>query len=329
MSDKKDKQEYSGKNIRNMKVAIFCITAMIVFYFGASLLKGINVFGKKTYYYAVFDNIGSLHESTTVSLNGFPIGKVSQISMLSSRPVRICAKILVTEDVGIPSDSRLEVVQTDVLGGTGVNILLGTSSKMARSGDTLACSVAGGMLDGLDDILVQLHSVMASVDTIGQTVKTAFLPTDDENGALMLKATLVNLEASTRHLNRILAANESSVNDIVNKLSTLSNTLSDASPQINAIIQNLDHISDSIAKANINTLMDDAGKAIANVNAITAKIESGEGTAGQLINNDTLYSNISKTLESLNELVKDLKAHPSKYINVTVFGKKDKKKDSQ
>lgn len=142
----------------------------------------------------------------------------------------------------------------------------------------------------------------------------------------MLKATLVNLEASTRHLNNILATNETKVGDIVNKLNALSTTLNDATPQINSIVQNLDQISDSIARANINTLLNDAQSAMANVNAVTAKIESGEGTAGQLINNDSLYQNVNKTLESLNILIQDIKANPSKYINVTIFGKNNKKK---
>ena len=216
------------------------------------------------------------------------------------------------------------MVQTDVLGGMGVNILLGKSSRTAQNGDTLACGVAAGMLDGLDDIMAQLQSVISSVDTIGLSVKSAFQPSDAENGALMLKATLVNLEASTKHLNHILAVNENKVGDIVAKLNTLSTTLSDATPQINAIVQNLNLISDSIAKSNINTLLDDAQQTMAHVNAVTAKLESGQGTAGQLMNTDSLYTNINNTLESLNILIKDLKANPSKYINVTVFGKKNK-----
>lgn len=326
MSESKDKQQYSEKNIKNMKVAIFCISAILVFYIGVNLLKGLNIFSHKTYYYAVFEDAGGLHESTTVNLNGYPIGKVTKVSLLSSKPVRICAQILINEQIDIPSDSRLEVVSTDVLGGMGVNLVLGNSSRIAHDGDTLASLLKPGMTDGLGDLIAQLQSVVSSVDTIGQTVKTAFLPQDQENGALMLKATLVNLEASTRHLNNILATNETKVGDIVNKLNALSTTLNDATPQINSIVQNLDQISDSIARANINTLLNDAQSAMANVNAVTAKIESGEGTAGQLINNDSLYQNVNKTLESLNILIQDIKANPSKYINVTIFGKNNKKK---
>lgn len=307
-----------------MKVAIFCIAAIVIFYFGCSFLKGLNIFGKKTYYYAVFEDVGALHESTTVALNGFPIGKVTNISLLSNDPVRICAEILVTEKVDIPNDSYFEVAQKDVLGGMIVNVIKGKSHTMAHNKDTLACGLQPGMFDGIDDLKAQLSSVLASVDTIGMSIKSAFLLNDPNNGALMLKNTLINLEASTQHLNKMLANNEQSVGNIVHKLDKLSSTLSNAAPQLEAIISNINNISDSVAQNNIRTLVTDAQEAVANINSLTASIERGEGSAGLLMKNDSLYSNVNKTVESLDNLLKDLKANPSKYINVTVFGKKNK-----
>lgn len=325
MTSNTKEKKHSEKDLKNMKVAIFVIVAILIFYLGANFLKGMNVFSHKTYYYAVFDDIGALHESTNVCVNGYPIGKVTKISLLSSNPMRICAQILITEDIDIPADSKFEVAQKDILGGMVVNVIMGKSSVMAHNRDTLACGLAAGMFDGIDDMKAQLQSVLASVDTIGGTIKTAFLPYDNENGALMIKGMLVNLESSTNHLNQILANNENKVTDIVTKLDQLSTTLSNAGPQLDAIINNLDHISDSIAQSNIRVLVNDAQKTITNLDAITTKLEKGEGTAGQLIQNEVLYDNVNKTVESLNSLLQDLKAHPSRYINVSVFGKNKNK----
>ena len=79
------------------------------------------------------------------------------------------------------------------------------------------------------------------------------------------------------------------------------------------------------AKANVTQLINDAQKAIGDVQLVVNKMQKGEGTLGQLVTNDTLYSNLENSLHSLDELLKDLKANPKKYINVTVFGKKEKK----
>jgi phospholipid/cholesterol/gamma-HCH transport system substrate-binding protein len=322
MSKDKDKQ-YSVKEAKSIKVALFCIAAILIFYFGATFLKGINVFGKKNYYYAVFEDIGALHESTNVTLNGYGIGKVTNISLLSSNPVRICAEILVTEKLDIPEDSQFEVAQKDVLGGMVVNLHLGSSSHIAQSGDTLGCYLAGGMFDGLGDLVAQLQSVVSSIDTIGLGLKEAFRPQDSLNGGTSLKNTLANLQEVTGDLAVLLDRNSPKINNVVTQLDKLSRTLGEASPKIDAIISNVDNISDSLAQANIRTLVNNAQETVNNVNQVIAKVEQGQGTVGQLINNDSLYKSLNNTLESLNLLVQDLKENPSKYINVTVFGRKE------
>ena len=325
--EKNNSRSSSAKDIKSIKVALFCIAAALIFYLGSLFLKGINVFSKKHYYYAVFEDIGALHESTVVALNGYPIGKVTDIELLSSNPVRICAEILVTEKLDIPEDSRFEVMQKDVLGGMIVNLHLGSSAAMAHSGDTLGCYVAGGMLDGVGDLVTQLQSVIASVDTIGQNIKLAFRSEDSVNGGMMIKNTLANLEATSQNLSKLLTDNGGKVNKVVTQLDVLTKTLSDASPKIDAIVANVDNITDSLAQANIRQLVNNAQSTIDNANSVIAKVKSGEGTVGQLIQNDSLYRNINQTIECVNALIKDLKEHPTDYLNVTVFGRKERKKD--
>jgi len=324
--EKKNNNQYSVKEAKSIKVALFVIAAALIFYLGATFLKGINVFGKKTYYYAVFEDIGALHESTNVTLNGYEIGKVTGIKLLSSNPIRICAEILVTEKLDIPKDSKFEVAQKDVLGGMIVNLHLGESTVMAHSGDTLGSSLKGGMLDGVDDLVAQLQNVVASVDTIGQNIKLAFRSDDSINGGTMIKNTLANLEATSQNLSKLLADNGGKVNRVVTQLEVLTKTLSDASPKIDAIVANMDNISDSLAQSNIRQLVNNAQSTINNANDVIAKVKSGEGTVGQLIQNDSLYRNINQTIECVNVLLKDIKEHPSDYLNVTVFGKKESKK---
>jgi phospholipid/cholesterol/gamma-HCH transport system substrate-binding protein len=324
--DNKKADQHTVKEARSIKVALFVIGAALIFYFGVTFLKGINAFGKKTYYYAVFEDIGALHESTNVTLNGYGIGKVTDIELLSSNPVRICAEILVTEKLDIPEDSQFEVASKGVLGDMVVNLHLGQSARMAQHGDTLGCYLAGGMLDGVGDLVAQLKSVVASVDTIGQNLKLAFRMEDSLNGGTMIKNTLQNLEHTTADLSKLLAVNGGKVNSVVTQLEVLSKTLGEAAPKIDAIVSNVDNITDSIAQANIRTLVNNAQSTVDNANALIAGVKNGQGTVGQLIRNDSLYNNLNKTIESLDLLVKDIKANPSKYINVTIFGKKEEKK---
>lgn len=324
MSTENKQNTNTAKNVKSIKVGVFCIFALAIFYLGCNFLKGLHIFGHKTYYYAVCDNVGGLHESATVAIQGYPIGKVNKLELMGTNPTKICAEILITEKVDLPIDSRFEIAQSDLLGGMVVNVIVGQSQTLARNNDTLPCGIVSGLFDGIDELKQQLSSVIASVDTIGLSLKSSFLLDDPNNGAVMLKNTLVNLEASSRHLNQMLSSNEDKVLHVINKLDQLSTTLTEATPQFNQIVQNINNISDSIAQSQIRTLLNNAQATINNLNMVTAKLERGEGSAGLLMNNDSLYNNLNQTIENVNSLLQDLKANPSRYVNVTVFGKKKK-----
>ncbi|MBO2525790.1 MAG: hypothetical protein CW341_08855 [Bacteroidetes bacterium] len=322
MEKEQVKQDNTSHNKSKLKVGIFCIAAVVIFYLGACFFKGISAFGKKTYYYAVFENTGGLQESNAVMLNGYKIGQVTKVSLLSDNPVRLCAELMITEPVNIPKDSKVQVAPKDLLGGTVVNILFGNDTHMLQAKDTMATYVVPQMTDGIDGLKAQLASILTSVDTIALSLKDVLSP---EGGAQDLKGTLANLEATTANLNSILGNNKDKVGKLVNNLEKFSNNLQEAGPQLETIVNNLDKISDSVAKANVTQLINDAQQAIGDVQLIVNKIQKGDGTLGQLVTNDTLYYNLENSLHSLDELLKDLKANPKKYINVTVFGKKEKK----
>lgn len=316
------KQDNTSHNKSKLKVGIFCIVAVVIFYLGACFFKGVSAFGKKTYYYAVFENTGGLQESNAVMLNGYKIGQVTKVSILSDNPVRLCAELMITEPVNIPKDSKVQVAPKDLLGGTVVNILFGSETAYLQPKDTMATFVVPQITDGVDDLKAQLSSILTSVDTIALSLKDVLAP---DAGGGDLKGTLANLEQTTSNLNDILSGNKAKVNKLVSNLETFSTTLQNASPQLEEIVANLDKISDSVAKANVTQLINDAQKAIGDVQLVVDKVQRGEGTVGQLVTNDTLYTNLENSLHSLDELLKDLKANPKKYINVTVFGKREKK----
>lgn len=322
MEKEQVKQDNSSHNKSKLKVGIFCIAAVVIFYLGACFFKGVSAFGKKTYYYAVFENTGGLQESNAVMLNGYKIGQVTKVSLLSDNPVRLCAELMITEPVNIPKDSKVQVAPKDLLGGTVVNILFGNDTHMLQAKDTMATYVVPQMTDGIDGLKAQLASILTSVDTIALSLKDVMSP---EGGAQDLKGTLANLEATTANLNSILGNNKDKVGKLVTNLEKFSNNLQEAGPQLETIVNNFDKISDSLAKANITQLINEAQQAVGDVQLIVEKVQKGDGTLGQLVTNDTLYTNLENSLHSLDELLKDLKANPKKYINVTVFGKKEKK----
>ncbi|MDR1112582.1 MAG: MlaD family protein [Bacteroidales bacterium] len=306
-------------NANKLKVAVFCIGAIVIFYIGANFLKGLDVFSKKTYYYAVFDNLNGINTSTSLLVNGYKIGKVTKITLMSDNPVKIVVEMLVTEKINVPSDSKLTIASSGLLGSNVLSLRMGSDMRTLCSGDTLQFVPTDG---GLNSLLNQVSNVMASVDTIALSLKEALAT---QNGSGDIKQTLVNLEHATANFNDIMAQNKGKIGALVSNIEAFSLMLKAASPQLNHLVANFDNIADTLAKANIAGVMHNLDKTVYSLESMLAKVNSGEGTVGQLIHNDTLYDNLQNVTESLNYLVKDLKENPNRYVHITVFGKKEKK----
>lgn len=67
------------------------------------------------------------------------------------------------------------------------------------------------------------------------------------------------------------------------------------------------------------SLMTKAEASVKAIEEVTAKVKSGDGTAGKLVNDKALYDKMNKMADDLNELVKDFKENPRKYIKFSVF----------
>jgi phospholipid/cholesterol/gamma-HCH transport system substrate-binding protein len=323
MEEKNKPSKQSERNAKSIKVAVFCILAIVILYFGANFLKGVDSFSKREFYYSVYDNSGGLHVGAVVYLHGYPIGKVTKVKLVNKSPVKILAEYLITEEIIIPKDSRFEVMAKDLLGGIIVRLELGEETLFAKSGDTLACGVVPQLTDGLDNVKDQIVSIIASFDTIAVSLKDVL---SRQNGAEKLAQTLRNIESMTASLDLIIANNKANIGKIVTEFTKFSETLSDISPELKHIVDNFDQIADEIAKTNVAEVIVNANNAILQVEEVVRKINTGEGNAAKLLNDDLIYQNLGNTLKSLDELVIDIRENPKKYINVTIFGKKEKEK---
>ena len=93
---------------------------------------------------------------------------------------------------------------------------------------------------------------------------------------------------------------------------------------MNAIASNAETLSHDMANGNIKQTLDNANKAVADLQAAISKINNGQGSVGLLLNDDKLYKSLNDASANLNALFIDLKAHPKRYVSFSVFGKKDK-----
>lgn len=301
-----------------LKIGIVITLSIVVLIWGISYLKGNNLFSSDNYFYAEYNDIQGMTISTPVMLNGFKIGYVRKINFSEKNNSTLLVEISILEKYTLTKGSKAIIYSADIMGTKAVKIVLGKSSESLQDGDSIASGVEGDMLDEFLPLKDQLSSLLLSVDTVLSDVHVLLDTSSKKN----IKGMLSNLNATTSTLNTFMSTETTRLKAIFINVDSITSMLSANSTNLNNAISNFSNISDSLAKSKLKETIENANKTLAKTALIMEKINSGEGTLGALVKNDTLYYNLENSTKSLNKLLIDLKENPNRYVNFSLFGGK-------
>ena len=305
------------------KVGILTISALKVLILGFNFLKGKDLFTKSRKIHAVFNDLGGLSRSNEVKVNGYVIGTVYSLNKKDANLDEIVATINLTEDVNIPKDSKA-IITSPLVGSWYINIEKGESSEFLKPGDTLKSKLDVGILD---DVKAQLTPTLTKVRNTLDTLNTVL---GSVNGILNseaknnLQQTLANLNRASSALNGLLDNQSGSLAKTLNNAEAISQSLKNNTEDITATIGNAKKASEKFAALEIQPTLDSLNSMISNLKAVASKLNSNEGTLGALMNDRTLYKKITDAILSAEILMDDIRAHPKRYVNFSIFGRKDK-----
>lgn len=302
---------------REIKTAIIVIGGILLFILGFSYLKSTPLFDNSKQLFAIYQNVGGLQPGTPVSINGFNVGKVNDIRFIDDQ-----GNLLVTFTVGtefsFSKNSPAELYDTGIIGGKGLQIIpIFDGAPLAISGDTLSTETRPGLTELAQEKLTPLfkkfESAVSDADSVLINVNQVLdaKTKRDLRGAISGLSELVqSLQGSARSLNKILITNEGKLDSSLTNFQKLTYSFS--------------KLADSLNNAGIPRTLASLESTVANLDRVMAKIESGDGTMGKLMNDKELYKNLNNASRELDLLMQDFRLNPKRYVNVSVFGKKQK-----
>lgn len=305
------------KITREIKVAVLVILSIVLFYWGFTFLKGRNLFDSNNKLYAVYDNVAGLVVSAPVTINGLNIGKVNTIEMLPDGKMKV-ELIITNEQIQIAKSSIAQIMDSGLIGGREIAILNNFSDKnYTESGDTLKTSDKLGLTAELanqigpvkDKVEILLENANKLIESLNATLD-ATTQQKLKSAIASLEVTMAEFSQTSKSINGILAENKSKLN------TTLSNFEKTSS--------NLNSMSSSLEKADLGATVKKLEATLTSVNGMMANLEQGKGSMGKLLSDDAMYNNLTKTSKELELLLQDLRLNPTRYVNVSVFGKKNK-----
>lgn len=312
------------------KIGALTAIAITFLILGFNFLKGKSFFKTGTYLYAKYTNLQELKPSNPVYFNGFQIGSVADLIAADENLTSVIVEIKLNEDYNIPTNSIAEI-NGSLLGTPAIVIKPGTSTSYLKSEDTLTTRESKGLLGEIAGKLApvsdQLQSTLKSLDSLLQNFNTILDPNTKGN----LQSTLLNLNKATASiavsavsLQNMLNNQSGALSHTLNHLDSFTGNLTANNAKINNMLSNLEKTTDNLAKADIDGAINNLKGSVEKLNGVMAQVNSTDGTLGALINSKEMYNNLNNTVRSLNILMDDLRAHPKRYVNISVFGKKDK-----
>lgn len=305
-----------------LKVGILVTAALAALLWGFNYLKGKDVFTTRNTYFAVYKSVDGLVASNPVMMNGFRIGIVNSIDFMPDNSGRLLVGLLVDRNVFVSKNSVARIYNSDLIGTKALRIDLGTDPSPLADNDTLPAELEQGLADKLGNELGPLREkterLIVSIDSMVTIMKSVFDPN-----------TRNNLQSGIGHLNNTLAGFDEMMNSdkgklkiMVDNMASISTNLRNNNEQITAIIKNLHTVSDTLAGEQFAKTIENASIVMQQASDLLLKINRGEGTLGQLVNDERLYHDLDSTAISLDALLIDMKANPKKYVHFSLFGKK-------
>lgn len=297
---------------REVKIGLMVVVAGFVLFFGFNYLKGINIFNPSNYYYVTFDSLRGLNESSSIYIRGYKVGMISQVQydFTSKHPFVITLDI--DRSVRLPRGTTASLINDGLLGGKAISLdmpaQVSSNPEIIDRGDTLKSEIAITVMDRVtNDLVPKIDHLLLTTDSLIASVRKI---TESPEMAKSLKSVqnlTNNLDQSSRGLKRLMK-----------------NQLPHIAKNVNSMTKNLSETSQKINNIDFASTVNNVDNTMYSLQNVTKKMDSKDGSFGLLLNDPSLYNNLSSASKHADSLLYDVKANPHHYVHFSIFDKKKK-----
>lgn len=299
---------------KEFKIGVFAVTVLVASFFLINYLRGEDIFNNEIELVSRYDNVEGLVPSAPVFIKGYKAGKVTEVRYDSQREdFEVTCSI--RKEFRIPEDSRMTIYSVDIMGGKGVRIDLGHSQVAAVDGDSLAPAFEAGLMDGLasgvEPLLAKVNATMDSLAVTVSGVNRLLCSENTDN----ISRTIAHLEKTMASANAIaveINGKSEELADFIDNLGMISSHFASVSEKLDTTMNDVGSVMSSLTEAQI-------GELVNSFRTLLESINNPDGTVGQLLVNNSMYSSIDSLLDDVDSLIRKIEENPKKYLRISVF----------
>jgi len=312
-------------------IGIVTLVGISVLTVGSFFLKGQEIWKSRFVYYSVFSNSEGLSTGRPVNLNGLQVGIITNINFQKNNLNNIVVEFELTDpNVFKLKKGSLVLLNSDLLSGSYLDISWGDSLDYYNSRDTIPSSVSLALEDQINERLIPLekktNELISTADSAIKTIEAIFSRNTDNLDESFdgIKNSIKNLEKVSLQIRSLIRSEKDNITQIVSNIETVTSNLKESNEAINKILSNTAKLSDSLVASDIKGTINNAKQSLEEVNMILYDIKNGDGTLTRLINDSTVYLSVTQMIDEATRLVENIKTEPKRYVQFSIFGKKDK-----
>ncbi len=293
---------------KEVKIALVAIVGVVILFFGMNFLKGLDLFSSTDDYFIEFKDISGLSSSSPIYADGFQVGTVKDViyDYTNTSPTKVV--VAIDKAMRIPEGSSAEIV-SDMMGNVKVNLLLATNPRSrVMPGQTIRGDVNGGAMRQLSAMIPAVEAMLPKLDSILASLNTLLADPALAHTLHNVETVTQNLTASSAELNKLMVAMNHGVPTMMTKA--------------NRVLDNADVLTTNLASLDLASTKQQVDNTIAGVQQLTDRLNSTDGTLGLLMNDASLYNNLTSTMRDADSLLVNLRQHPKRYVHFSLFGKK-------
>ena len=310
---------------KEVRTGILVTVSLVTLFLGFYFLKGNDVFSTDKEYYCYYNRIDGLLNAANVEVKGIIVGHVSSVTLAGNKGVRVV--VAVRKDLIVPVGTVATIVSDGLIGAKIVRLDLSNNPVAAAPETILATSEELGVVDNLSDQITPLMNSLRKTVTALDTVIAAVNVIVGDSNKKGISGTIRSVNVTADNLAMITTAlnkEGDEVKEILHNASSVTASLAKSNDTVKQILSNLNNVSGQMANAPLQKTITELEATSNQLKGVMTKINSGEGSIGLMVNNKDLYNNLNGSLKSMDQLLSDLKAHPSRYVNISIFGGKKK-----
>lgn len=295
---------------KEVKIALVTIVGVVILFFGMNFLKGLNLFSSTDDYFIEFKDISGLSSSSPIYADGYQVGTVKDViyDYTNTNPTKVL--VAIDKAMRIPEGSSAEIV-SDMMGNVKVNLLLANNPRSRiMPGQTIRGDVNNGAMGQLSAMIPAVEAMLPKLDSILASVNALLADPALAQTLHNVETVTQNLTTSSAELNKLMATMNHGVPTMMTKA--------------NRVLDNADVLTANLASLDLASTKQQVDNTIASVQQLTNRLNSNDGTLGLLMNDPSLYNNLTSTMRDADSLLVNLRQHPKRYVHFSLFGKKDK-----